>query len=119
MMLSLFLEAQYGGIAFLGQELSNGAGYVDVLLNFLGVDRVVEIKMVGAKYGYQTALDGAAQLSQYLENYQHPEGYLVIFDGRTTDAGKRFPEEISVPNGTIKVIVVRAYFEAPQREEVN
>ena len=35
-LLTIFLQGQFGGMAFVGRELGNGDGFVDVLVNFLG-----------------------------------------------------------------------------------
>src|SRR5579883_2518445 len=80
--LAAFLQGQFGGVAFVGRELGNGDGYVDVLVNFLGRDYVVEVKIVGASWSIGAAKDGLDQLDAYVKNYNAPSPYLLVFDGR-------------------------------------
>lgn len=113
--LSMFLHGRWQGIAFVGQELGNGDGFVDLLVNFLGVDYIVELKVVGATWSIGEAKKGLKQLDDYMMNYRRQEAFLVVFDGRTTSRGEQFEAEYRLTNGIVKVVTVRVHFEAPSR----
>jgi hypothetical protein len=113
--LGLFLNGAWGGLAFVGREIGNGDGYVDLLVNFLGQDHVVELKMLGGSYGIGHAKGGLDQLDAYMQNYQSPEAFLVVFDGRKTQHGEQLQATYDLPHGRVRVVTVRVYFDAPSR----
>lgn len=114
--LSMFLHGQFNGAAFVGKELNNGDGFVDMLVNFLGMDFVVEVKIVGANYGIGRAKAGLKQLGEYISNYSSPVGHLLVFDGRKSTDGEQLDPEYKLESGAIvRVTVVRSYFDAPSR----
>jgi hypothetical protein len=114
-MLGMFLHGHWSGLAFVGREITNGDGYVDLLVNFLGQDHVVELKMLGAGWGIGYVKDGLEQLDAYMKNLQSPEAFLVVFDGRKTQKGEQLNESYALTHGTVHVVTVRAYFEAPSK----
>ena len=114
--LTFFLQGQLGGIAFVGRELGNGDGFVDVLVNFLGTNYVVEVKIVGASWSIGGAKDGLDQLDAYVRNYDAASAYLLVFDGRKSEKGEQLESEYQLSSGaTARVLVVRTYFEAPSK----
>jgi hypothetical protein len=117
-LLAMFLQGQFGGIAFVGRELGNGDGFVDVLVNFLGIDYVVEVKMVGASWSIGGAKDGLDQLDAYVQNYNAASAYLLVFDGRKSEKGEQLDSEYRLKSGaTARVVVVRSYFDAPSKRK--
>lgn len=109
----MFLHGHWAGLAFVGREIACGDGYVDLLVNFLGVDYILELKIVGAGWGIGYAKDGLDQLDTYMGKYSRPEAYLVVFDGRKTQAGEQMKNEYQLRNGTAHVVTVRVYEDAP------
>lgn len=112
-LLGMFLHGHWAGIAFVGREIASGDGFVDILVNFLGADFIVELKIVGAGWGIGRAKDGLDQLDVYMDKYSHPHAYLVVFDGRKTGAGEQLHAEYILHNGTASVVTVRVYEDAP------
>jgi hypothetical protein len=111
--LGLFLHGRWGGLAFVGREIGNGDGYVDLLGNFLGQDHVLELKMLGGPYGIGHSKGGLDQLNAYMGNLHSPEAFLVVFDGRKTQKGEQLKPTYDLPHGRVRVVTVRVYFEAP------
>lgn len=113
--LSMYLQGQFDGMAFVGRELQNGDGFVDVLVDFLGVDYVVEVKIVGGgSWGIGRVKDGLDQLDEYVKNYACPAAYLLVFDGRLTDRGEKLESEYRLKSGaTAHVVTARSYFDGP------
>ncbi len=101
------------GKAFVGRELGSGAGYVDLLVNFLGVNFIIEIKIVGPNWGIQSARDGLDQLDAYMQTYSNARSYLVVFDGRKTTRGEQLESSYLLSNGSVDVVIVKSYYEAP------
>ena len=77
-LLSMYLGGRWHGTAFVGNELANGDGFMDIVVNFLGINSVVELKMVGAGWGIGYAESGIAQLDQYMANYEEEEALSLI-----------------------------------------
>ena len=72
------------------EEIVAGAGRIDLYLKFAGgLSIVVEIKMCGGSYSSAYAAAGEQQITHYMENKGTKLGYLLVFDGRTRDFGKR------------------------------
>ena len=113
--LGFYLHGHGNGLAFVGREIGNGDGYVDLLVNFLGQDKVVELKMLGGRYGVGHAKGGLDQLDAYMQNYQSPEAFLVVFDGRKSQKGEQLSASYTLPHGRVHVVTVRVYFDAPSQ----
>jgi hypothetical protein len=89
------------------EEVSAGAGRIDIFLKFLsGLSTVVELKMCGFGYSMSYAEGGLEQLSHYLSNKHTSLGYLIIFDARTRDFGKGFSEIYTIEKHTIFTHIV-------------
>lgn len=116
-MLALYLQGHCGGAAFVGRELGNGDGFVDVLVNFLGQDFVVEVKIVGGgSWSIGSVKGGLDQLDAYVRHYETASAYLLVFDGRRSDRGEQLQTEYRLASGaTAHVVTVRCYFEAPSK----
>ncbi len=105
--LGIFLKGAHGCVAFVGPEIASGYCFVDLLVNFLGYDYLIELKMVGPGWGVGWAEAGLSQLNGYMKTYEHNESYLVIFDGRKTTRGKQLRDTYDMPNGRVHVVTVR------------
>ncbi len=114
MALSMFLQGHCQGTAFVGKELGNGDGYVDLLVNYLGLDYVVEVKIIGATWSLTDAKSGLGQLDAYIQNYGDAKGYLIVFDGRVSGKGEQLQAEYKLNSGaTVQVLVIKSYFDKP------
>jgi hypothetical protein len=111
--LGLFLHGHWEGVGFVGREIANGDGYVDLLVHLLGHDYLVELKILGCSWGIGHAKDGLDQLDAYMRNYQRREAFLVVFDGRKTSKGEQLEPSYDVGHGRVHVVTVRVYFDAP------
>lgn len=112
--LSMFLLGHCQGAAFVGKELGNGDGFVDMLVNYLGINYVVEVKIIGASWGVGYAKAGLDQLDAYIQNYDTAPGYLLVFDGRVSTKGEQLQPEYTLKSGaTAHVVVIRSYFDKP------
>lgn len=107
-LLHTFIKSRFGGNIEAIEEVSAGAGRLDIYLRFQnGLKTIIELKIcggVGYSEGY--ALEGIEQLNHYLENKQVYLGYLVVFDGRTRDYGKGIEPHYSYKKFTIRSYVV-------------
>jgi len=108
--LGSFLEGRFGGLAFVGNEIGSGNGFVDILVSFLGVSYLLELKMLGASWPYSWARTGFKQVDSYMKFYQCPVAFLVVFDGRKTDRGQDFPEYEDLENGRVYFIKIPIFF---------
>jgi tetratricopeptide (TPR) repeat protein len=89
-LLHMYLQAKFGQRVEPFEEIVAGAGRIDLYLKFAGgLSIVVEIKMCGGSYSSAYAAAGEQQLTHYMENKGTKLGYLLVFDGRTRDFGKR------------------------------
>ena len=108
--LGTFLNGACLGTGFVGTELLSGDGFVDILVNVLGQNHIVELKVIGkSSQGVGWAKSGLAQLERYMRDYEQDIAYLALFDGRKTELGKQLKNSYSAGVGTIHVIVVRSY----------
>lgn len=108
--LGMFLSGRFSNVAFIGQELMAGNGFVDLLVNYLGLNYLVELKVIGANTPISWAKSGINQLNDYMEKYNLDKGYLVIYDGRKTDRGEQLEDHYDVSNGRIFVKKIKIYY---------
>lgn len=102
-LLHTFIKSRFGNNVEVMEEVSTGAGRIDIYLRFQnGLKTIVELKMCGNGYSGGYALDGLEQLTHYLENKQTHLGYLLIFDARKRDLGKGINSQYLRGNYTIR-----------------
>ena len=99
------------------EAVAAGAGFVDLYVIGEGRFRaIVELKMLGEGYSSTYAFAGENQITHYMDQKKVAIGYLVIFDARKRDFGKR-PEEATVPtNKTIRVLLVDVRPDSPSKQ---
>jgi len=108
--LGMFLSGRFSNIAFIGQELMAGNGFIDLLINYLGINYLVELKVIGATTAISWAKSGINQLNDYMSQYNLDKGYLVVYDGRKTDRGEQLDDYYDVSNGRIYVKKIKIYY---------
>ena len=88
-LLHSFLKGHFGDRVDVFEELSSGAGRIDIFLQFYGgLSLVLELKMCGRRYSEQYAASGEEQLEHYLGNRYSQLGYLIVFDARMANFGE-------------------------------
>lgn len=105
--LGLYISGRFDDIAFVGQELKSGFGYIDLLINFMGTDYIIEIKMLGAGWSIGWVESGLDQLDNYMEIYKQNKSYLFVLDGRITDRGRQLENEYKLNKGKVYVVTSR------------
>jgi hypothetical protein len=92
---SLFIQdlSAQGRVFRVYREVHIGGGRIDLIVNILGNEYVLELKMCGAPYSRGYAESGFDQLKDYLKLTGVLRGYLLVFDGRVKQTG---PDEIPV-----------------------
>jgi hypothetical protein len=108
--LGMFLSGRFSNIAFIGQELMAGNGFIDLLINYLGINYLVELKVIGATTPISWAKSGIDQLNDYMSQYNLDKGYLVVYDGRKTERGEQLENHYDVSNGRIYVKKIKIYY---------
>jgi tetratricopeptide (TPR) repeat protein len=87
--LHTFLKASFSDGIETFEEVSSGAGRIDLYVLLSGGARVViELKMCGLTYPSSYAFEGIEQITHYMTNRRTSVGLLVIFDARAHDYGK-------------------------------
>lgn len=104
--LMCYLGAKFENSSFeILDEVSAGAGLIDLYLDLGNTKVVVELKICGNGYSSTYAQSGEQQVIHYLQNKPTCIGYLIVADGRIRDMGKGFSSRIPHPNFTIKTLV--------------
>jgi tetratricopeptide (TPR) repeat protein len=89
-LLHMYLQAKFDERAEPFEEITAGAGRIDLYLKVMGgLSIIIEIKMCGGSYSSTYAAAGEEQITHYMENKNTRLGYLVVFDGRARNFGKR------------------------------
>ena len=97
--LKFFLDTKFGEEIEAIDEVSIGAGYIDLYLVFKsGLEIIIELKICGNGYSAPYAGKGINQLKHYLHNKQSKIGYLIIYDARKRDFGKSITSNIQIEN---------------------
>jgi len=105
-LLQAFLSGRFGNAIYTFEEISSGAGKVDLFIIFPSDEKaVVELKMCGHNYSMTYAQEGDEQLLHYMENRGAKMGYLLIFDSRVRDFGRGF-QDFETINGMPFVNIV-------------
>ncbi|WP_312967040.1 tetratricopeptide repeat protein [Acinetobacter gerneri] len=103
------------GRALLTQDLNAGiqnvniykesilaGGRIDLIVNILGNEFIIELKMCGNGYSKTYAEGGFEQLKSYMTNRNATRSYLIIFDSRVKQTGKdALPSEHDLGNGQL------------------
>ncbi|MFL9899665.1 hypothetical protein PQR71_16160, partial [Paraburkholderia fungorum] len=106
-LLHTFLKARFHSKISVFEELSTGAGRLDILLKFEGgLTAVVELKMCGFGYSSTYAASGEDQIHHYMENRSCHLGYLVVHDSRLDNFGSRLIESSNNSANTISEVFV-------------
>jgi hypothetical protein len=101
-LLHTYLDAKFGELGAIFEELDSGAGRLDLYVTLVGgLSAILELKMCGGTYTSSYAARGELQLLHYMENRRTNLGYLVVFDGRIEECGK--PVLPSVSAGAMTV----------------
>lgn len=88
--LKFFLDTKFKNEITSIDEVSTGAGYIDLYLIFKsGLEIIMELKICGNGYSAPYAEKGINQLKHYLHNKQSKLGYLIVFDARKNEFGKK------------------------------
>jgi hypothetical protein len=104
------IDVSFSDIAFIGPEIKIGNRYIDLLINFMGIRYIIEIKIVGPGWGIGWAKKGLTQLDNYMDIYDRDESYLVILDGRKTDRGEKLENIYNMHHGKVYVISSKIYW---------
>ena len=87
-LLHTFLKGHFRQRVGVFEELSSGAGRIDIYLQFYGgLSLILELKMCGRRYSEKYAAGGEDQLEHYMRNRDLHLGYLIVFDARTANFG--------------------------------
>ena len=82
-----WLDAKFEGRVTTLEEISMGAGRLDLPVQLAGGSQVIlEPKMLGAGYSRSYAKEGEEQILPYMENRDVRLGYLVVFDADCPNA---------------------------------
>lgn len=111
--LGMFLRGKFSGVAFVGRELRSGNGFIDTYVHIFGKAYIVEIKIVGSTWSFSDAEAGISQLDKYMQSEGQSESYLVVFDGRKTERGKKLTEYVDVEHGRVWTVTSRIYWASP------
>lgn len=88
--LKLFLDTKFKGQIKSLDEVSTGAGYIDLYITFKNdLEIIIELKMCGRGYTSTYAEKGINQLKHYLHSKQSKIGYLLVYDSRKRDFGEK------------------------------
>jgi tetratricopeptide (TPR) repeat protein len=80
------LKAKFGDRVMVFEEISAGAGRVDLYVQVVGgMSVIIELKMCGFGYSSGYASAGEVQILHYMENRGTALGYLIVFDARLND----------------------------------
>jgi len=83
-------------------EMESGVGWVDITLILSSVAHLMELKILRG-----SGTPGVEQLGAYMGTEARDEGWLVLFDTRNpTSRRASIPATITVPTGTVRVVVI-------------
>jgi tetratricopeptide (TPR) repeat protein len=106
-LLHTFLKARFQHRVSVYEEISAGAGRLDILLRVEGgMSVVIELKMCGFGYPSTYAASGAEQIRHYMESRSVRLGYLVIMDARLNDCEIPLLQPSSDPVNTVSEVSV-------------
>lgn len=106
-LLHTFLKARLQHRISIYEEVSTGAGRLDILLRVEGgLSVIIELKMCGFGYPSTYAALGADQIQHYMNNRSVRIGYLVVMDARLNDYGNALLQLNSDQLNTVSEILV-------------
>lgn len=106
-LLHTFLKARFQHRVSVYEEISAGAGRLDILLRVEGgMSAIIELKMCGFGYSSTYAVSGVEQVRHYMENRSVRLGYLVVMDARLNDYGTPLLQPNSDSVNTVSEILV-------------
>lgn len=89
-LLHTFLRARFGKRILVFEEITAGAGRLDIFARLSGqLALIIELKMCGFGYSSVYAASGEDQILHYMQNRDVHLGYLVVFDARLDENGQR------------------------------
>ena len=101
-LLAVLLQAVlHGRSGFSVNEVGSGVGWIDVLLVLASTPHVLELKMLR-----NASPPGVSQLGVYMKQEKRREGWLVLFDVRDPSNRTSIPENISISQGTVRIVVI-------------
>jgi len=121
LLLHMFLSAKFGDQIDVFDEISAGAGRLDLYLQLAGgLAAVIELKMCGGRYSSGYAAAGEEQILHYMENQRTRLGYLIVFDARFQKFGESVLSERGPDNYTVfeKFVNVRPDWRRVPKQEV-
>jgi hypothetical protein len=100
--LGLFASAKLEKRGAAIREATSGIGFVDVLVTFSsGLLHVVELKIL-----QRQGILGLAQLATYMKHKHRKEGWLILFDARSSDRRKPVAPIFKIESRTIRTILI-------------
>lgn len=112
-----YLSGSLGKRVEVLEAVAAGAGFVDLyVIGENGFRAIVELKMLGDPYSSTYAFAGENQIAHYMDQKKVAIGYLVIFDARKRDFGKRPDESATPKNKTIRVLLVDVRPDPPSKQ---
>ncbi len=104
-LLHTFLEGRFWGRVSVLEEISSGAGRIDLYVQLYGgLSLILELKMCGHGYSSTYAAEGEEQLLHYMRNRHSHLGYLVVFDARADDFGRPLVKDTGLDTVITKFI---------------
>jgi tetratricopeptide (TPR) repeat protein len=87
--LYVFLASKFGSRVVLCEEVSAGAGRIDLFVQSVGgLSFIIELKMCGHGHSSSCAADGDDQIIHYMENKSSRLGFLIVLDARLDTWGQ-------------------------------
>lgn len=105
-LLHTFLKARFHEHTRIFEEISTGAGRLDILAQFSGgLSVIIELKICGKSYAASYAQSGEGQIRHYMRTENVNVGFLVVFDARVRKNGLPLMNTRSEPL-TIEEIII-------------
>ena len=105
-LLHTFLIGRFGNNLLTFEEITSGAGRIDIFVISPDGERVVlELKMCGRSYTKGYAQEGIEQLMHYMANKRTNIGFLVVFDARAKDFAQGFVETQIIDGMNVVTII--------------
>jgi len=92
------------------REMASGVGWVDIALVLAATPHLMELKILRG-----STTPGVTQLDTYMATEGRDEGWLVLFDTRKPSSRAGIPTTITVPAGTVRVVLIDVNPTPPSR----